>query len=404
MRLVRANLLGVNSFPQVVHVSALTNVNLGWVKPNAIGRSLNGADNLNVFSQTFFTNTVTPQPDNYLSRRPLFTLDGNITEDFSFHQVLDPGNYDDFGADTLWAYLNYMFTGPITTQEPVMLDRTTVLCVKDTGSASFREPLFGLESGMSTYDVEYIFYPKPWHSILLQDFFYNFDNTNMEALQNRMSSTIYDGMDYIIHDPTQLSLVHKRTSLKIRSRDSLDQKLKEITSVDQKYALLTPYTTVISQGSNSATVSIYSERGVPDYIFIFAERKKTYIDVGNPIISGVEFYGRTNKNKSLCNYLFDEHELWHATRRNSHAATSISDLRKVGGVLFSRTDLGTLERDEYEEQDCFDYDVRVQYIDETDSTQLLTEDVTVTVVTIYHNEISLKGPNGKMTFAEEKRY
>jgi hypothetical protein len=173
--------------------------------------------------------------------------------------------------------------------------------------------------------------------------------------------------------------------------------------MNQKYSLITPYTRV-ANGVTNVTFSIYSERGVPDFLFIFAERKVTDFDIGNPVISSVEFFGRTNKNKSLCDYLVSEHELWQATRRNSSMASDMSVLQLVGGVLLSRPDLGTLERDEYENLDCFDYDVKVQFINETSEPTLLAHEVTVTLVTIYHDALDLVGPNGKMTFTEERDY
>ena len=300
-----------------------------------------------------------------------------------------------------------MYTGPANTEQPILVNRTTVLSVRDTNTATFREPLFGLDSGMATYGVQRIFNPQRWYSILLQDFYYNFDPSNIQTLNNNLLSVIEDANGKAIKlDPNHITLKRNRINMKIRSRDALDQKMKALTKIEKRYPLIERHT-ASADNSNTAIFSIYSERGVPDYLFIFAERQHDGIVeavVGFPIISGVDFYGRTNNTKSLCNYLFDEHEIWHATRRNSNIGCDLEVLRNVGGVLLSKEDLGTLERDEFSSKDCFDYDIKVLYKNETSDAPVIALDVTITLVTIFEDAIFLKGPNGQMTFAEEKRY
>jgi hypothetical protein len=207
------------------------------------------------------------------------------------------------------------------------------------------------------------------------------------------------------YEPNEMLFRKTRTSIKIRSRDALDQKMKPLTKIEKRYPLLTPY--IKSANNLTATFSIYSERGVPSFIFIFAERQYDGVvehHNTHPIITGVDFFGRTNNQKTLCNYLFDEHEIWHATRRNSNIGVDLNKLRTVGGVLLSREDLGTLERDDFEDRDCFDYDIKVRYKDETTLAPVIALGVEITLVTIFENGIFLTGANGQMTFAEERRY
>ena len=91
-----------------------------------------------------------------------------------------------------------------------------------------------------------------------------------------------------------------------------------------------------------------------------------------------------NNDRSLCNYL-TERELWQATRRNSHVLSSMDELQKIGGVLISKNDLGTLERDEYSQIDCFDYDITVNF-----NRGENTQSVKITLCAIFENKLIMQ--------------
>ena len=136
-----------------------------------------------------------------------------------------------------------------------------------------------------------------------------------------------------------------------------------------------------------------------------------YVAKGNPPITGVRFYGRTNRNIALSEYLDSEHELWQATRRNSHP---LSDLKEnyntVGGVLFTQSDLGTLGRDLFRRSDLLDIDMVIKVANEepslyeaNDSGKRGTRElypIQVTVAAIYKDGVILRGGGTALSFVE----
>jgi hypothetical protein len=273
-----------------------------------------------------------------------------------------------------------------------------------------REPLFGLDSGMSTYSVDNIFYPKIWHDILIQDTDYNFHATDSNAIKiDPASETVLIRDDHSEEKITLGVTVGEatKTRLTVRSRDGVDQRLKQLTRIDSRYPLFYKYSQTDSTVANTARFSLYIERGVPDYIFVFAETQfqEGYVErtSENPRIVGVNFFGRVDNNKSLCSYLLDEGELWNATRRNSHPKASMSKLRAIGGVLLNRADLGTLERHNYKKNDCFDFDIQVQY-DRSHLLNQATLPVKVHLAVIFEDKLIFQGGVDIMSFFEEERY
>ena len=136
-----------------------------------------------------------------------------------------------------------------------------------------------------------------------------------------------------------------------------------------------------------------------------------YLPEGRPVVSGLNFFARTNKSRSLCNYMVSKHELWQATRRNSHPETDmLRNHNTVGGVLLGKADLGTLEFDEYTEKDCFDYDIVVTLENENttagDVVERVDKSITVTICAIYENGVVLKGGGTNLSFVEikERKY
>ena len=166
----------------------------------------------------------------------------------------------------------------------------------------------------------------------------------------------------------------------------------------------------------SARISIYTERGVPDYLFIYAERDFTpeveYIPDGHPMIVGLEIYGRTNTSKALSSYLNDKHEIWQATLRNAHVLQDDDVLTEIGGVLISKEDLGSLERDQYSKLDCFDYDLKIVLENEAkgysetgaQETVRNASPITLHVCCIYQDQLILKGSSTNLSFVEGKTY
>jgi hypothetical protein len=267
-----------------------------------------------------------------------------------------------------------------------------------------KEPLFGLDSGMSTYNAQNIFYPRFWRDILVQDVDYQFGKTDTNALFNSRSeyvrlngTAINSGLEW--KDPTN-------TKLTVRSRDGLDQRNKQLARVDQRYPLMYPYRKIIEYPS-IAEFSLYFERGVPDYFFVFAETQFTtkgiHIPTQNPVVSSINFFARVDKHKSLCSYLLDQDELWNATRRNSHPMVDLDELREIGGVLINRADIGTLERDEFTRQDCLDMTIEVGLDISALSTTIRTMPIKVTLVAIWEDKLMFQGQNGTMSFFEEPR-
>ena len=204
----------------------------------------------------------------------------------------------------------------------------------------------------------------------------------------------------------------KKTKLTIRSRDGLDQRIKLLENMNNAYPLLKKYSVVVAGATSpEARISIYSERGVPDYLFIFAERNlgsnTEFVPTGNPIISGISFYGTANKNRPLSTYLNSKQEIWQATLRNAHYLCKAEDLYNVGGCLIGRDDLGTLERHDYSVSDPFDYSIRITLENELGGTVLQKttrdlESISVSAYCIYEESVSLKGTAQNLSFTEEK--
>ena len=178
--------------------------------------------------------------------------------------------------------------------------------------------------------MDHIFKPKRWNNILLQDFDYHFERaktSNAHLLRNsqieytleterpvgRYANGVYaeqkEDVDIIL--PVNLKIQETtKTTVTVRSRDGLDQRVKLLEHITQTYPLFKKYMVIVpGVAAPEARVPIYTERGVPDYFFIYADRNfpddVEWIPEDNPMIIGLEVYGRTNKTKKLCGYLND---------------------------------------------------------------------------------------------------
>ena len=322
----------------------------------------------------------------------------------------------------LFLKLDAMFKGDVFIESPKLDDYRTVKTGQNKAEITLREPLFGLESGMSTYGVKRIFNNNPWYSLLLQDIDLFFQPTSTRQKIFADGHTVLE----IEHDDVERELPgvtmeimdvgSQKTTVTVRTRDGMDQRTKMLLEASNPYPFIRQYKGVTKLGltthdTPTVTISIYSERGIPDWFFIFGERElpihTDYIPEGNPIVSGVNFFHRTNKSRSLCDYMLSKHEVWQATRRNSHPEADMKILLEdVGGVLIGKADLGTLEFDELSNKDCFDYDIVITLENELDTSGNVNarvyQPITVTIAAIYENGVVLKGGGTRLSFVEIK--
>ena len=405
----------------------------GWVEEDAPGQSLKATLTAEGDpAQGMFTNVVTEIPNSWgTGRRPLFSPAPQWGNLFGRHTKIDPTHSNTNVDDTeLWFGLNNMFKGAVYTEVPELIDYRTVRVGRSSNSVTLKEPFFGLDSGMSTFRVSHIFKPRSWYNILLQDFDYSFQRAKTCFLERntRVSYTLEAERDVgtangVVQEEVEVTLPVNlklnnatKTSITVRSRDGLDQRTKLLENISEPYPLFKKYITEVEGGAESATIHIYTERGVPDWLFIFAERDfaddTQYIPEGHPMIVGLEVYGRTNKNKALSSYLNDKHEIWQATLRNAHPLSDDNVLTEIGGVLLSKEDLGTLERDKYSTLDCFDYDLKI-YLEneaqgsiETNAQEAARNALPITlhVCCIYQDQLYLKGSSTNLSFVESKTY
>ena len=399
---------------------------VGWMVEPKTELSLIMHHNQNNWGQLaqFYNGNVTEVPNVWIEgSKPLFVTLANAADQFQQHDKVDPTNSDifDHTAGDLFIKINDMFTGDIFIELPRFDDYRSVLAGQNKATITLKEPLFSLESGMSTYGVKRIFNNAPWYSLLLQDIDLYFQPTDVRKTIFGQGTTTMEIVDngYSRDLPgVSMDVVQgaQKTTVTVRTRDGRDQRTKMLLSASNPYPFMRQYKGVTRLGLDAAdtptvTISIYSERGIPDWFFIYAERDFPqdidYIPLGHPIIAGLNFFARANKNRSLCDYMLSKHELWQTTRRNSHPEADLrSLLTEVGGVLIGKADLGTLELDELGRSDCFDYDIAISLENEVDPSGdiplRVSYPITVTICAIYENGVVLKGGGTRLSFVEIK--
>ena len=129
------------------------------------------------------------------------------------------------------------------------------------------------------------------------------------------------------------------------SQDIFNQVNKPLEKVDILYPDVRVFEKTISVG-NTMEVEFETSLGPPDYVFIHLERISKageVFDKYQPVIKTValEFFRQDVKTVSDLNYF----QLYNATRRNSNYRTDVrKNRREVGGVFFTKADLGNWSR------------------------------------------------------------
>jgi hypothetical protein len=348
-----------------------------------------------------FNNTNVPHPEALqIGSRCLFPL---VANDYFFHRKVANATGDHVHLALLEMFLRNGDQALLSTLEPEFhLTYHTVGSRRSVVDFEIREPLFGLDSGMATYGVQNIFYPQLFYPIVIQDIDINLGPFDTNKLGIANVKNVYGDTEESFDTSMTGTMVRElNNTITLRSRDGLDQREKHVVRVDRRYPLIYPYFQTVESASE-ARFTLFYERGVPDYLFIFCETQHTEVVRNSvdsePKITQLNFYGRMNNDRSLCNYL-TERELWQATRRNSHVLSSMDELQKIGGVLISKNDLGTLERDEYSQIDCFDYDITVNF-----NRGENTQSVKITLCAIFENKLIMQGGYDNLNFVEEKTY
>ena len=397
-------------------------VKLGWIQTPTPGLPLvypTVRDPNGLYPDFPFDYNTTEVPNSWVEgSRPLFSTNAAFTDNFSYHAKLNAGDSDTdpvAAGDGLFTALDTMFTGTVHTLIPGFQRDRSVVQSRSKSTLRLNEPFFGLDSGMSTHGVTQIFKPKSWYPLLLQDIDYHFTRASNAPKQMGDLTTykVTQGGSTTDVKATLKLTEGLETKLTVRSRDGLDQRIKLLESMNDSYPLFKKHSIQI-EGSSAptGTVSIYSEKGVPDYLFIYAERNlsktATYVSDTNPVVVGIKLTGRANKHRALSSYLFSKHELWQATLRNAHYQSKAEDLYTIGGCLISKEDLGTLERHEFTQKDCFDYDIAVSLENEEggsedQKTDRDADSISLHVCCIYEDSLILQGTAQHLSFSEEQR-
>ena len=198
----------------------------------------------------------------------------------------------------------------------------------------------------------------------------------------------------------------QQTTLQTRSQDGFDQTTKELQKVNDQYPLLERYTTTFTVDSEVQTaeqariarhhIDFETNSGPPDAVFLKLERavvKGTAYTINEPRITNVylELFNQNMKSVSDLN----PGQLYHAVRRNSnYRADTAHNIETEGCVLLTRSDFGNWSR--WQQQLRFD-NFKGRFIVRFDSTsrdrtisdelneELENQDITFTVIFVYHN-------------------
>jgi hypothetical protein len=287
-------------------------------------------------------------------------------------------------------------------------------------SVDAREPFFGFMSGMSTHGVDKIFKPKQVYPLLLQDYSYTIvDKQSSPQFFTGGQSMVLDNAGVVI--PTAYVRIHdiSDTTLFVRGRRNADQVNKRLDSIDLYYPLIFEYTSITTPDAPNAnnltcTVPIVTEYGIPEFLFVYAERQLPdsipYRPDTYPTIVGLDVRFAYTNNK-LGKYLGNELELWKAVRKNHHKLKFTKELKdKEGAVLLNATDIGFWGMNRMDKSDIFELNVNVivkpnpKAQNEADATRDIRygSPMKVTVALIYEDRMFISGTADRISFQKIK--
>jgi hypothetical protein len=168
----------------------------------------------------------------------------------------------------------------------------------------------------------------------------------------------------------------------------------------------------------TCSIPVVTEYGVPQYLFIYAERQLPdsikYRESKNyPAIVGLDIRF-TYTNNPIGRYLSNELELWKAVRRNHHKLQYTDNLKKFeGAVLLSARDIGFWGMNQMNKGDIFELNVNVivkpreqgtEGTGEPDATRDIRyrSPMKVTVALIYEDRMFISGTADRIAFQKIK--
>ena len=305
--------------------------------------------------------------------------------------------------DPLFRQINQVLTGPCFLQhfpDDLFEQENQPICRSTLVDAEFTEPLLGF-CGMSQMEPSSIFPIVRTLPPLIQDY---------ELQMFKEQVVKYKDFSPSLSSAVTLELTPKSGyELTIYSQDGFKQAEKGLQKVDMLYPEMKSFTNTVSAG-DILEVEFETHWGPPDYVFIHVERVSKpgeVFDQYQPAIDTVslEFFNHDIRTVSD----LDKVQLYNATRRNSNVRTDVRvNRRKVGGVLFTPSDLGNWSRySDFTNVDTFrgKFVVNVSDVDESytddlepaEKTERDQLDRTVKLLLIYE-KFGLTGVSHNMRF------
>jgi hypothetical protein len=254
------------------------------------------------------------------------------------------------GEDTLLEMLKGCWGGRVLTIVPFFIGESVCVPTKveNQYTVKLREKLFGYKTvgflkPFQIYNDQFgEFFP-----LALQDYNLTFDMQNDIYQLIGLNQLTKYGVKNIISDESRIF---------IRSKDGVNQDDKELEKVAysypeiQRYTSLTKHTGETVAGAVAkAVVMCRSGAIMPDYFFVYAERRDTTGGYSNEPPKVVQLEIRRNQ-QSIRMYhdtVMTKHDILDMTRRNSHPRADQKQLYSdYGGVLISRYDIGTILDDQ----------------------------------------------------------
>ena len=320
--------------------------------------------------------------------------------------------------DELFIVMNSLMSGKVETDVPIFESTMYPTAFRNQAQITQTEPFFGFYSGMSTYEIDRIWKPRPSYPLLLQDYNYQFrEKASNPRFFGSGTNLLRDSANAVI-DHSYIK-IHSTgdTDISFRSRRIGDQTIKNLQTADYYHPLIEEFETIQANpkagtGDRSddiqCPVSIRTLYGIPDYIFIYAERIVpdgiAYRLEAYPLVKGVDFRFKYS-GKQLAPYLQTEFELWKATRKNATRLTSTEELHNEKGAVFlSKRDIGFWGVDELTREEVLELEVNVTIGqrespgDEVAPEPRFDSPVKVKVAFIYEDRVFIAGTADQMKF------